>query len=199
MEESIVDRARMFAKTAHGLRNQRRKYTDEPYSVHPGAVAAIVALTTTDDEVIAAAWLHDVLEDTTVTYRTIEDQFGMKVAKLVEEVTDASNLSDGNRERRKSLDRHHLSHASPEGQTIKLADLIDNSESIVKYDPRFASIFMREMDLLLDVLVDGDRRLRRRARKIVRSFELENPRGTSKARSKGDCGEFKPRCSSDAG
>ena len=146
-----------FATLAH--QGQVRKYTEEPYIVHPQAVATIVKNIPHTDEMVAAAWLHDVVEDTSFTILDVEYKFGSKIASLVEMLTDVSKLSDGNRKIRKEIDRLHLSKASPEAKTIKLADIIDNSCSIAIYDPNFSKIYFREITQLLPYLVEGNSRL----------------------------------------
>jgi (p)ppGpp synthase/HD superfamily hydrolase len=161
----LVARARAFAAAAHG--SQTRKYTGEPYIVHPIAVAETLAELGHPDETVAAALLHDVVEDCGVTLATIEAEFGPRVAELVEQVTDVSRPEDGKRAKRKELDRLHLAEADPEGKSIKLADLIDNTKSIVVHDPHFASVYLREMRALLPVLHGGDPRLHERAARVV--------------------------------
>ena len=165
--QTLVDKARAFAIRAHCRIDQRRKYTRQPYDVHLRAVARIVASVTRDPEMIAAAWLHDTVEDTPVTLQQIRTAFGDRVALLVEELTDVSRPDDGNRETRKALDRHHLASASARAQTIKLADLIDNCQDICRHDPGFAKIYTKEAAALLAVLNAGDTRLRRWAGKIL--------------------------------
>jgi len=145
---TLVEDARVFAALAH--RGQVRKYTGEPYVTHPIAVAKIVASVTGDQEMIAAALLHDVVEDTAVTIEEIESRFGGLVALYVENLTDISCLDDGFRAARKAVDRAHTAIAVPEAKTIKLADLIHNSSSILEHDKRFAKIYMAEKRLLLD-------------------------------------------------
>ena len=78
-----IERAADFAKTAHESIDQRRKYTNEPYIVHPAKVAEIVSNVTDDENMICAAWLHDVVEDTPVTLADVRDKFGDDVAHLV--------------------------------------------------------------------------------------------------------------------
>lgn len=85
-------------------------------------------------------------------------------------VTDVSRPEDGNRRLRKAMDRDHLALASAEGQTIKLADLIDNTASITRYDPGFAKVYMREAVELLGVLKKGDRTLRQRASILAKQY-----------------------------
>ena len=164
---NIVEKARVFATAAHGAVAQLRKYTNEPYIVHPAEVAGIVATITHTDEMLAAAWLHDVVEDTGVTIETIRAEFGEKVAELVGWLTDVSRPDHGNRAARKAVDRAHTAMAPAEAQTVKLADLISNCSSIVKHDAEFAKVYLEEKRLLLEVLTKGDETLHRRASEIV--------------------------------
>lgn len=152
----IIKMAYKFAANAHA--GQVRKYTGEPYINHPVAVASILQTATNPSfspEVIAAALLHDVVEDTDVTLSEIEDIFGSEVATLVEMVTGVSILEDGNRRIRKEIDRQHLDKGSFEGKSIKLADLIDNSYSITEHDSVFAVVYMKEKKDLMTVLSSG--------------------------------------------
>lgn len=150
----LVDRAEAFAAKAH--EGQKRKYTGEPYIVHPKAVAQLLTEAGLDDEVVAAGLMHDVVEDCDVTLEEIRAEFGDRVARLVGEVTDASRPAHGNRERRKAIDREHLAKASPDGKSVKLADIIDNLRSIIPYDPSFARVYLREMRILLPFLKGGN-------------------------------------------
>ncbi len=163
----LVQRAKEFATSAHKRIDQQRKYSGQPYDVHLKAVAALVAEVGGDEEMIAAAWLHDTVEDTPATHHDIEDTFGPGVARLVWELTDISRPGDGNRAVRKAMDRDHLAQASDRAQTIKLADLIDNARDICKHDERFARTYLQEMAALLDVLNRGHPELLRRARKLL--------------------------------
>jgi hypothetical protein len=166
MTSDLVERASDYATRAHQRIDQRRKYSKQPYHVHLQAVAALVASVCDDEEAIAAAWLHDTVEDTPATLEDIEEHFGQSVAELVEELTDISKPSDGNRAKRKAIDRSYLAQASPRAKTVKLADLIDNCRDITKHDKRFAKIYLVEMGALLDVLGDGDERLYQKAIKL---------------------------------
>lgn len=164
---NIVEKAKEFATRKHAEVNQVRKYTGEPYINHPAEVVDIVKTVPHDDTMLAAAWLHDTVEDTSTTLDEIEREFGLVVAAYVEGLTDVSISSDGNRARRKSIDRNHTAKAMPEAKTIKLADLISNSASIVERDPKFAKVYLAEKKLLLDVLKDGDQTLWQRAYDIA--------------------------------
>ena len=165
--QDLVKRAQEFATQAHRRIDQRRKYTNQPYDAHLKAVADIVASVSDDAETIASAWLHDTLEDTPATYEDIESEFGTTVAIMVDELTDVSRPSDGNRAVRKAIDREHLAHAGRKAKTVKLADLIDNCRDIVKHDEAFGRIFVTEASALLEVLEGGEPRLLSRARKII--------------------------------
>lgn len=163
----IVEKARVFATAAHAAVGQLRKYTNEPYIVHPFEVAMTVKQVGGTPEMIAAAYLHDTVEDTHVTHETIEREFGPEVAEMVFFLTDVSKPEMGNRARRKAIDREHIAKADAKVQTIKLADIIANCTSIIKYDPEFAKVYLEEKRLLLEVLTKGDKILLDRARKIV--------------------------------
>lgn len=161
---SLVDTAKQFTQAAHESIQQKRKYTNDAYHVHPERVAKLVAMVTDDEAVISAAWLHDVLEDVApfnsqFNVDAIKKTFGQRVLSLVLEVTDVSRPEDGNRAARKAIDRVHLSQASASGQTIKLADLIDNLLDIQKNDPDFFKVFRREALQLLPFLHKGNQRL----------------------------------------
>jgi len=163
----IIKKAQDFATTEHQRIHHVRKYTNQPYQTHLQAVAKLVASVTDDEQMIAAAWLHDTVEDTPATLGDIENAFGVQIAELVEELTDVSKPSDGNRATRKEIDRQHLATASRRAKTIKLADLIHNCADIVKNDKKFAVTFIAEMQALLEILKDGDSSLLKRAKKLL--------------------------------
>ena len=164
---TIVERARIFATAAHAACGQLRKYTYEPYIVHPAEVVSIVRSVPHTDEMVAAAWLHDVVEDTGVTIEVIRAEFGTEVAELVGWLTDVSRPEQGNRATRKAIDRAHTAMAPAQAQTIKLADLISNTRSIMEHDEAFAKTYLEEKRLLLEVMTKGDATLIAIARKNV--------------------------------
>lgn len=176
---ALPEQARAFATEAHREIGHRRKYTQKPYEVHLKEVAAMVAAVTDDAEMIAAAWLHDAVEDTLVTLDEVELRFGGAVTRLVEELTDVSRPGDGVRSVRKAIDRAHLERASPRAKTIKLADLIDNARDITAHNPRFAKVFIPEMLDLLEVLQEGDPTLLERATRLAHLCAQELDRGDS--------------------
>ena len=164
----IVRKAQVYAMAAHAAVGQKRKYTGEPYIVHPAEVASIVAsVPGSTPDMVAAAWLHDVIEDTGCTFTDVHMAFGIDIATLVGWLTDVSKPEDGNRAKRKAMDREHTAQAPAEAQTIKLADLISNSKSIMQHDPEFAKTYLEEKRLLLEVLTKGDRGLHAEASKYV--------------------------------
>jgi (p)ppGpp synthase/HD superfamily hydrolase len=163
----LVARADAFAALAHGSLNQRRKYSREPYIAHPRAVADLVRGVPHTDEMLAAALLHDVVEDTRATLDDVQREFGSHVARLVDQLTDRAALADGNRALRKAIEERRLARACPEAKTVKLADLLDNTASIVPHDPSFARVFLAEMQRLLFALEGGDTRLLAQAWRAV--------------------------------
>ena len=168
---NIVEKARIFATASHHAAGNVRKYTGEPYINHPAAVVALVASVPHTPEMLAAAWLHDTVEDTRVSLGVIEQEFGAEVADMVEMLTDVSHANDGLRAHRKARDREHTAQASPAAKTIKLADLIDNTRSIVERDPKFAEIYMAEKALLLEVLTEGAPELMAMARQAISEYQ----------------------------
>ena len=137
-----------FAKEAHN--GQKRKYTGEDYIVHPMAVSKMVKRHGGSKVQQAAALLHDVVEDTQYTLADINANFGHEVTTLVQWLTDTSRPEDGNRAVRKSIDRKRLGNAPAEAQFIKLADMLDNSDTIFRFDRGFAPVFKAEMKELVD-------------------------------------------------
>jgi (p)ppGpp synthase/HD superfamily hydrolase len=168
MSVELVLKARTFATAAHAAVAQLRKYTNEPYIVHPAEVAGIVeSVEGATFEMIAAAWLHDVVEDTGVTIEVIKAEFGEEVAELVGWLTDVSRPEQGNRATRKAIDRAHTAVAPAAAQTIKLADLISNTRSIMQHDEKFAKTYLEEKRMLLEVMTKGDAVLMAEARKYI--------------------------------
>ncbi len=160
---SKVDLASIVAELAHSATGQLRKYTKEPYFNHCQEVASLVAqVDGCTEEMVCAAYLHDVVEDTAISIEQIETYFGPIVKYYVWCLTD-SDLTFGNRELRKAADRKRLAAAPYEVQTIKYADLISNTSSIVERDPKFAVLYLKEKQLLLEVMTQGDSKLRKRA------------------------------------
>lgn len=156
---SLAYEAMMFARKTHD--GQRRKYTNNPYVDHLAEVAGIVAAVADFDydqeTMIAVAWLHDCMEDQGILLDYLQDKFGHAVARGVLLLSD---LEEGNRAERKAASRARLAEAPGWVQTIKCADLISNTSSIVQHDPEFAVTYLEEKRLLLEVMTKADPRLR---------------------------------------
>ncbi len=141
-----------YAQQAHT--NQRRKYTGEPYISHPvGVHLILVRQGILDPDTLDAALLHDVVEDTKRTIEDIQVNFGTDVAKLVASLTKPTT---GNRVARNAEYKEQLARADPRAKTIKLADILHNTQDVVEHDPKFAKVYLREKMDLLDALVGGD-------------------------------------------
>ncbi len=157
---SIAFDAMIFAREVH--KNQRRKYTNNPYADHLAEVAGIVATVSSSktaparETMIAVAWLHDCIEDQGVMRGDLYAKFGEDVALGVQWLSD---MECGNRASRKAASRERLAAAPGWVQTIKCADLISNTSSIVMHDPKFAVTYLEEKRLLLDVMTQADPQL----------------------------------------
>jgi benzoyl-CoA reductase/2-hydroxyglutaryl-CoA dehydratase subunit BcrC/BadD/HgdB len=93
-----------------------------------------------------------------------------RTIQLVVELTDVYvkvAYPQYNRRRRKSMELERMAKTSPEAQTIKYADIIDNCSEIVSHDRDFARVFLRECKALLEKMPDGDPELYRTARELV--------------------------------
>lgn len=164
---SLEEQARRYATKAHAEAGQRRKYTDEPYIVHPAAVVELVRSVTDNEAMLAAAWLHDTVEDTSSTLQDIANYFGKEVAELVEMLTDSKSLKAKSRAVRKVAHFRHTAQASADAQTIKLADIIDNTHSITHFDPHFARIYLVEKRVQIMLLKAGHPDLWHQASTII--------------------------------
>ncbi len=152
-----VDREAMaFAKTAH--HGQTRKGTGEPYFGHVARVAKAMIDMAMPAEVIAAAYLHDTLEDTDTSFEELELRFGSDVAMLVLELTDHFTPEDYpqfNRAVRKKAEADRLADVSPMAKIIKIADIMDNTRNVRANLPGFADVYLAEKEYLLHRLMGG--------------------------------------------
>jgi (p)ppGpp synthase/HD superfamily hydrolase len=144
-ECALVLKAAVFASERH--REQKRKGTQAaPYINHPLAVADLLAGPggVGDPLVLAAAVLHDTIEDTLTTPRELEDLFGREVRQLVEEVTDDKSLPKAERKR---LQIEHAAGLSTGAKLIKLGDKIANVLDLTR-DPPGNWPFERRLEYL---------------------------------------------------
>jgi len=153
-----------FVKECHA--DQVRKYDDEPYWNHPYRVAEMVSGLNIDG-LIEIALCHDLFEDTECTASTLRDlleSIGYEYTESSMICIGVSDLTDvytaemyaDNRETRKRWEANRLAVIKPDHQTVKYADFIDNTKSIVEHDPGFARVYLREKKDVLEIMTDGD-------------------------------------------
>lgn len=152
-----------YAHAAHDSIGQKRKYSGEPYWVHTDEVRALVEAATSNKVLTQAADLHDVLEDvfpvnSVFRFESIAENFGFPVAFCVFELTDKFTKDAYpmlNRKDRKCFEAMRLSGVSPGAKLVKLCDLISNSNSILKDDPKFAKTYIPEKRDVLREIKNG--------------------------------------------
>ena len=122
----MILQAIQLARNAH--EGQSRRFSGGSYIIHPARVAMRTSLLRyVTEEMIAAAWLHDVLEDTRVTEDEIRAVVGDTVTNLVKELTFVEkDLGEFTYEQRKSIQNAHVAQASFKAKSIKLLDRLDN-------------------------------------------------------------------------
>ena len=133
MNNQLILKAAHFAAQKH--KDQRRKDKEvSPYINHPISVAKIISEigNIEDPEVLAAALLHDTIEDTETTVDELIDNFGERVCSLVQEVTDDKNLPKMERKQRQI---EHAKEISEGAALIKLGDKISNVTDITNTPP----------------------------------------------------------------
>lgn len=170
----LAIKASIIAEELH--RGQERKYTGDPYIVHPMRVGGKVYNHQIASPVtVAAAYLHDTLEDTKYTGEKMLEEFGPDVVCLVIELTNTSKSTGLSRPGRKSLDRLRLRKVSHEARIIKMIDRIDNLGDMSEADEKFKRIYAEESVLLAEAIGDADTELYGELRKItdIRLSECE--------------------------
>lgn len=162
-----------FTKYAHA--SQKRKYTEAPYWHHPLSVAQIILLNVPDlgwAFLAEIALLHDVLEDTRITVEEMADfllygagysqneteHICTGVLALTDKYTGDS-CPELNRDKRKILETFRLQSIHEVYKTVKCADLIDNTASIVEHDPGFAKVYLKEKEQVLAAMTGADSRI----------------------------------------
>lgn len=131
IDSELLDRAIVFAVKAH--RNTERRGKGFPYIVHPMEAVEIVATITPDQELLAAAALHDTVEDTDVTVEDIRREFGERVAELVhsesDQYTEGVSEEDSWHDRKQAaIDR--LAAASHDAKIVAMGDKLSNMRAI---------------------------------------------------------------------
>jgi myo-inositol-1(or 4)-monophosphatase len=131
LDTELLDRAILFAVNAH--HNSERRGKGFPYIVHPMEAVEIVATITPDQELLAAAALHDTIEDTDVTVEEIRAEFGDRIAELVhsesDQFTEGVSEEDSWHDRKKAaIDR--LAAAPHDAKIVALGDKLSNMRAI---------------------------------------------------------------------
>ena len=154
-----------FVKSQHG--SQVRKYTGEPYWTHPLSVSNIL-MDKGLFEMIEVALCHDLFEDTKCNFDSLYKELirlgydnikSYRICKNVQELTDVFTHEDYpymNRLKRKQKEAERLGKVSFIAQTVKYADLMDNTKSIVENDKEFAEVYLKEKRDMLNVMTSGD-------------------------------------------
>jgi len=145
---ALVEHAKLWGAMKH--KGQVRKYTGEAYFTHCEAVAEFIAAyyenvlkTYAPEEVIAAALLHDVVEDTDATFEMVTDICGETVAKYVYYLTKPPTYA-GDRAQKKAVYHSKLALAPEEVKIIKFFDMMHNHSSIREYEPKFWELWREE-------------------------------------------------------
>ena len=131
IDSTLLDKAIIFAVRAH--HNTERRGKGFPYIVHPMEAVEIVATITPDQELLAAAALHDTIEDTDVTVEDIRREFGDRVAELVhaesDQFTDGVSEEDSWHDRKQAA-INRLAAASHEAKIVAMGDKLSNMRAI---------------------------------------------------------------------
>ena len=170
--EKILAKITDFGDLAHG--DQMRKYAPDRYMVHPKRVMEKLKNYTDDLTILSAALLHDVIEDTPVDRHEIENflktlmssEQASRTVDLVVELSDVFVKKDYpklNRRTRKAKKLERLEKTSPESQTIKYSDILDNTLEIADQDTSFAKVYLHEVRQILAKLDKGNPQLRQEA------------------------------------
>jgi uncharacterized protein (TIGR02172 family) len=133
MDTTFLDRAIIFAVKAHS--NSERRGKGFPYIVHPMEAMEIVATMTKDQELLAAAALHDTIEDTDVTKEQIRTEFGERVANLVDAESDVDvkdMASEDSWMYRKKIAVKRIKSSSRDAKIVALGDKLSNMRAIAR-------------------------------------------------------------------
>jgi (p)ppGpp synthase/HD superfamily hydrolase len=149
LEHPLVVDADHYATAAHAAIGQLEPYTGKPYCEHTRAVARVVAAFIDSPEVLAAAHLHDTIEDPKVTKAELVVRFGPVVAGLVDEVSSKATPEMGNRAARVASEVHRIAGISSDAKSIKCGDVAVMMSTIVARNPHFARTYVPEKRALL--------------------------------------------------
>lgn len=164
----MIEAAKKIAHHYHTVvAKQVRKYSGLPYTVHTSAVADIVARHGGSPIAIAAAHLHDTIEDTPLALAMLHDELlahgveessAVLIGHYVSDLTDVFTKTDFpacNRRERKDMERNRQAAMSQGAKAIKMADCIDNAKDILINDPGFGKVFVSEVRKLFPLIKDA--------------------------------------------
>ena len=133
LNTDLLDRAIIFAVKAHAGTERRGK--GFPYIVHPMEAMEIVSTMTADQELLAAAALHDTVEDTDVTVEQLREEFGDRIADLVSaesDVVDEGVSEEDSWRARKEAGIQRLARAGRDAKIVALGDKLSNMRAIAR-------------------------------------------------------------------
>jgi (p)ppGpp synthase/HD superfamily hydrolase len=162
-DQELIKAAKQFATKCH--KGQLRKFTKEPYIQHPQSVSELVEKFGGSTEMIAAAWLHDVVEDCGIKIKEIKNRFGDQVSKLVDELTlpkevDISGMKS-------EYIAKKMETMSTEGLTIKLCDRLNNVSDFENANPKFVSKYAPKTKFIIDSLEESGRPFTSNQKKLI--------------------------------
>ena len=164
-----------FAKEAH--KGQIRKFVNKPYfGAHVVKVNGIVKQYTTEEDILCAALLHDVVEDCfedpEVGYHIIEEEFGKRVADIVMELTSSKEDIDDNYDSKADYLIVKMIHMSDDALIIKLSDRLQNISDAFTASERFRTKYFQETVQIMDEL-EGHRRYNRVQDLLVNQIKMK--------------------------
>jgi len=160
--KELIEKAKAFATNCH--KTQTRKFDGKPYIVHPEAVASLVDQFGGSPEMVAAAWLHDVVEDCGITVRDLIEHFGTQVSGLVWELTSPKDL---NKSKKAEYLLDKMNTMSSDALTIKLCDRLNNVSDFNTAPKGFVNKYAPETQFIIDELEGGGRPLTDKQTKII--------------------------------
>lgn len=149
LKNLLCTKALEFARNAH-QGQQRKSFDHASYITHPIAVAERLTDWVTDPEIIAAAYLHDVVEDTSASIAELRSQFGDRVANLVLELTSDEDLKQKLGKAKYLIEK--INHMTPDARLIKFVDREQNVKDLLQTSPEFQRRYAQETDEILNGL-----------------------------------------------
>jgi len=146
---NIVEKAKDFAIAKHA----HQKYGDRPYSYHLAQVSQVLSEFgyLSDEAIAAAAWLHDILEDTETTYEVLMSEFGKETADIVFAVTN----EPGENRAAKFRNTAPKIQSNKKALIVKLADRIANTEASLETNPKLYNMYSKEFLLFKELLYNS--------------------------------------------